>query len=99
MRKIGMWAGALGVIGTILFMLMNRYEDKKEIKRLDDESRFWKDAYKEELNKSCALEVEKSGVKFVLRKMEEAEELNEAMVKSGLTHWQAKTLDDYIWGD
>lgn len=96
MRKIGMWAGALGVIGTILFMLMNRYEDKKEIKRLDDESRFWKDAYKEELNKSCALEVEKSGVRFVLRRM--GEELNKAMIKSGLTHWQTKTLDDYLDG-
>ena len=96
MRKIGMWAGALGVIGTILFMLMNRYEDKKEIERLDKASKFWRDAFKEELDKTCALEVEKGGVRFVLRRM--GEELNKAMIKSGLTHWQTKTLDDYLDG-
>lgn len=97
MKKIGMWVGALGVIGTIIFMLKNHFEDRKEIERLDKASKFWRNAFKEELDKACALEVEKVGVKNVLRRMEE--ELNKAMVKSGLTHWQAETLDDYIWGD
>lgn len=97
MRKIGMWAGALGVIGTILFMLKNRYEDRKEIKRLEKEGRSWADAFKKANEKVCTLEVEKDDIQYILRKMEE--ELNKAMVKSGLTHCQAETLDDYIWGD
>lgn len=97
MKKIGMWVGGIGIIGTIIFMLRNNYEDRKEIKRLDRESRFWKDAFKQANHKACALEIEKGDVRYILRKMEE--ELNKAMVKSGLTHWQAETLDDYIWGD
>lgn len=97
MKKIVTWVGALGAIGTIIFMLKNHFEDRKEIKRLDEESTFWKDAYKKELDKSCALEVEKSGIRYLLRRM--GEDLYMAMLKSNLTYWEKETLDDYLSDD
>lgn len=99
MRKIGMWIGGLGVIGTIIFMLKNRFEDMKEIKRLDKKHRFWEDAFATANHNACALAVEKGEIRFILRKMVESGELDEAMVRARLTHTQAEMLDDYIWGD
>lgn len=97
MKKISMWAGALGVIGTIIFMLKNNFEDRKEIKRLKKGREFWEDAFNKANCKACGLEIEKFEIRFILRKMQK--ELDEAMVKSHLTHTQAGMLTDYIWSD